>query len=78
MKHEYVVATILISYLCKNSGETKQNYVRVEDCYPDLVNTHFIMNFAQSNDKYQVLETEFSLEEAHFSDIDFDLCHTLH
>lgn len=78
MKYEYVLATILISYLCKDTGETKHNYVRCEDCYPDLINTHFIMNFAQSNDKYQVLATEYSLEEANFLDFDSEICNTVH
>lgn len=78
MKYEYVLATIIISYLCKKTNENKYSYVKVEDCYPHLVNTNHIINFAKSNDRYEVLGIEYSLEEAHFTDIDLELCNTVH
>jgi len=78
MNEEYVLATIVISYLCKKTNESKYSYVKVEDCYPSLVNTNHIMNFAKSNDRYEVTRIEYSLEEAHFTDIDLELCNTVH
>jgi hypothetical protein len=78
MNEEYVLATIVISYLCKKTNEPKYSAVKVQDCYPSLINTNNIMNFAKSNDRYEVIGIEYSLEEAHFTDIDLDLCHTLH
>jgi hypothetical protein len=36
------------------------------------------MNFAKSNDRYEVIGMEYSLEEAHFTDIDLELCNTVH
>jgi len=78
MTYEYVLSTIIISYLCKKTNESNYSYVKVEDCYPYLVNTNQIINFAKSNDRYQVLGIEYSLEEAHFSDYDPDLCNSVH
>jgi len=78
MTYEYVLSTIIISYLCKKTNESNYTYVKVEDCYPYLVNTNQIINFAKSNDRYQVLGIEYSLEEAHFSDYDPDLCNSVH
>jgi hypothetical protein len=78
MNEEYVLATIVISYLCKKTNEPKFTYLKVEDCYPSLVNTNHVLNFAKSNDRYEVLSKEYSLEEAHFTDIDLDLCNTTH
>jgi hypothetical protein len=78
MNEEYVLATIVISYLCKKTNEPKYSHLKVEDCYPSLINTNHIMNFAKSNDRYEVIGMEYSLEEAHFTDIDLELCNTVH
>jgi len=78
MTYEYVLSTIIISYLCKKTNESNYSYVKVEDCYPYLVNTNQIINFAKSNDRYQVLGIEYSLEQANFADIDLELCNTVH
>jgi len=78
MKYEYVLAIIIISYLCKKTNESKYSYVKVEDCYPYLVNINHIINFAKSNDRYEVTGIEYSLEEAHFTDYDSELCNTVH
>lgn len=78
MKYEYVLATIIISYLCKKTNENKYSHIKLEDCLPDLVNTNHIISFVKSNDRYEVLGIEYSLEEAHFTDIDLELCNTVH
>ena len=78
MTYEYVLSTIIISYLCKKTNESNYSYLKIEDCYPYLVNTNQIINFVKSNDRYQVLGIEYSLEQANFTDIDLELCNTIH
>lgn len=78
MKYEYVLATIIISYLCKKTNKSKYSYLKIEDCRPYLINTNHIINFVKSNDRYEVLGIEYSLEEAHFKNYDPDLCNTVH
>lgn len=75
---QYVVSTILISYLCKKTNEPNYSYVKVEDVFPHLINTFHIMNFAKSNDRYEVIGIEYTLTEANFFDYDSELCNTIH
>ena len=78
MKSMYVVSTIIISYLCKKTGEHKFSHVKIEDCYPNLINTYHIMNFAKSNNRYEVTGIEWDYEKSSFKDINLDLCNTVH
>ena len=78
MKSMYVVSTIIISYLCKKTGDHKYSHVKVEDVFPHLINTYNIMNFAKSNDRYEVTGIEWDYEKSSFKDINLDLCNTVH
>lgn len=78
MKQQYILTTIVISYLCKRTGKSNYSYVKVEDVFPCLVNTFNIMNYAKSNDRYEVLGIEYDYEKFNFQDIDSQVCNTIH
>jgi hypothetical protein len=78
MKSMYVVSTIIISYLCKKTGDHKYSHVKSRRCFLHLINTYHIMNFAKSNDRYEVTGIEWDYEKSSFKNINLDLCNTVH
>tara|TARA_R110000782_G_scaffold90651_2_gene173765 strand:- start:4833 stop:5108 length:276 start_codon:yes stop_codon:yes gene_type:complete len=77
-KIDYVLCTIVVSYLCKKTNEPQYSTVKIEDVSPSLFNTRNLINFIKNTDKYQVVNIEYDLEKINFTDFDDEVCNTLH
>ena len=77
-KVDYVLSTIIISYRCKETGEPKYTYTKVEDLADNLFNTRHVVSLIGSTDKYEVLNIEYELEKINFTDFDSEVSNILH
>lgn len=75
---KYVRVTLIIAYLCKDKFEQKYSYTHLDDCFPDLLNTHNLLNKLSSNETYQILGIEYEWEIIPFDSIDMTLVNTIH
>lgn len=77
-ENKYVRVTVIIAYLVKETHEHNYNYTHIDDCYPDLANTHNLLNKLDSNDIYQVTGIEYEYDVVHFDDYEPTLVNTMH
>ena len=78
-KMDYVLSTIVISYIDKLDNDIqKLTYTKVEDIYPNLPNTHHLMQTLKSNDSYTIVAMEYELESIDFNSVDPEINNTVH
>lgn len=77
-ENKYVRVTIIICYLNKEEHEHHYNYTHIDDFYPDLANTHNLINRLYSNQLYQILGIEYDYEIVRFDDVEMTLVNTIH
>ena len=77
-KVDYVLSTIVIGYLCKETNEPKYSTAKCEDVYPNLFNTRNIINLVKHTDKLEVINVEYDIERIDFTDFDDEICNGIH
>lgn len=77
-ENKYIRVTVIIAYLKKETCEHDYSYTHLDDYYPDLINTHNLINKLHSNETYQILGIEYEWECVPFSSIDTTLVNTIH
>lgn len=77
-ENKHIRVTIIIAYLKKETCEQDYSYTHLDDYYPDLINTHNLINKLHSNETYQILGIEYEYEYVPFNSIDMTLVNTIH
>lgn len=76
--NNHVRVTLILAYIDKATSEHHYNHTHLDDCYPDLINTHNLMNILKSNDFYHVVGIEYDWITVPFDQIDMTVVNTIH
>ena len=74
----YVLVTVFISYIDKETDQQEVTYTKVEDTYPNLIVTNNLINTLNSTDKFKITGIEYDLESVNFKKINKDIVNTWH
>lgn len=77
-ENNYIRVTVVISYLILKENEYDHSVVLIDDCYPEMINTHNLINNLRSNDNYKITALEYNYESIPFHDTHPYLANTIH